>query len=203
MPVSKVERLQVLLGEGSSPIVGVQDNSQSNPRQEAESIVLGGWVPTSAWNETSGWDRNVLSASQVTTAASWDDDGWHSGGSYDEMVPHSPGTVERKRRPNCQKKKTKVKEEELIRQPPKPVAEDGGMALSEFCPMLAVAKYPYRFMDGSKHEIKLVADAFFTARKIWERNWTVYVFVPLETSFGLPMVHSLRQALLHANHFKC
>lgn len=38
-----------------------------------------------------------------------------------------------------------------------------------FCPIMAISKYPYRFV--SKHESENVAQAFFTEGKFWERLW--------------------------------
>lgn len=43
-----------------------------------------------------------------------------------------------------------------------------------YCPILAVAKYPYRFMKGSSTMLtEKVASRFFTSAKIWNRKWTM------------------------------
>lgn len=40
-----------------------------------------------------------------------------------------------------------------------------------FCPVLAVSKYPYRFVAKELSEV--LADAFFNGGKFWERPWDV------------------------------
>ncbi|KAI9703587.1 MAG: hypothetical protein M1836_007357 [Candelina mexicana] len=45
-----------------------------------------------------------------------------------------------------------------------------------FCPILAVAKYPYKYVTKETQE--RVAQAFFAAGKFWERKWDLYYIHP-------------------------
>lgn len=42
---------------------------------------------------------------------------------------------------------------------------------TNFCPILAIAKFPYKYMDKGHSET--VADRFFNAGQFWERNWNL------------------------------
>lgn len=47
-----------------------------------------------------------------------------------------------------------------------------GMA---FCPIMAVSKFPYRFMGKVNRVTEEVSKMFFAGNKFWERKWTMYV----------------------------
>ncbi|MCJ1475032.1 hypothetical protein MMC13_003692 [Lambiella insularis] len=47
-----------------------------------------------------------------------------------------------------------------------------------YCPILAVAKYPYKFMKGSAALTEQVACNFFSAAKFWDRKWTLHFIYP-------------------------
>ena len=42
-----------------------------------------------------------------------------------------------------------------------------------FCPILAVSKYPYRYLYSSSATVDLVSQSFFAAGKFWARKWTM------------------------------
>lgn len=42
-----------------------------------------------------------------------------------------------------------------------------------FCPILAVSKYPYRYLYTSSATADLVSQNFFAAGKFWARKWTM------------------------------
>ena len=46
-----------------------------------------------------------------------------------------------------------------------------------FCPIMAVSKYPYRFMPSggpaNKVLVDLVSHTLFAGGKFWQRQWTV------------------------------
>ncbi|MCJ1307140.1 hypothetical protein MMC25_000786 [Agyrium rufum] len=47
-----------------------------------------------------------------------------------------------------------------------------------FCPIHAVAKYPYRFLSQTPTAMELVSQAGFAGGKFWEREWSIYYFYP-------------------------
>ncbi|MCJ1432189.1 hypothetical protein MMC27_001545 [Xylographa pallens] len=47
-----------------------------------------------------------------------------------------------------------------------------------YCPILAVAKFPYKFMKGSAELVEKVSWRYFASSKIWDRKWTIYFIYP-------------------------
>ena len=43
----------------------------------------------------------------------------------------------------------------------------------EFCPIMAVAKFPYRYMEAQSQESEEVSARFFANGKFWARAWTL------------------------------
>ena len=42
-----------------------------------------------------------------------------------------------------------------------------------YCPILAVTKFPYKFMKGSSAIVEKVSWRFFACSRIWDRKWTM------------------------------
>lgn len=82
--------------------------------------------------------------------------------------------------------KTIVHPEDQNQEAPKDESEDQSAAIFEdppipqetevcvsgsFCPLIAVSRFPYRFIHGDPSQ--LVARAFFDGGKFWERRWNM------------------------------
>ena len=50
---------------------------------------------------------------------------------------------------------------------------DKGPLQIGYCPILAVAKFPYKFMKGSAVLVEKVSWRYFASSKIWDRKWTM------------------------------
>ncbi|QIW95477.1 hypothetical protein AMS68_000995 [Peltaster fructicola] len=55
----------------------------------------------------------------------------------------------------------------------------------QFCPILAVAKWPYKFVD--REYMQPIATAFFDAEKIWNREWDLYYIWSADSSTSNPV----------------
>ena len=55
----------------------------------------------------------------------------------------------------------------------KPIIGDLGPLQIGYCPILAVTKFPYKFMRGSAALVEKVSRKYFVSSKIWDRKWTM------------------------------
>ncbi|MCJ1401165.1 hypothetical protein MMC11_004377 [Xylographa trunciseda] len=55
---------------------------------------------------------------------------------------------------------------------------DFGPLQTGYCPILAVAKFPYKFMKGSAALVEKVSWRYFASSRIWDRKWTIYFIYP-------------------------
>ncbi|MCJ1289292.1 hypothetical protein MMC34_000824 [Xylographa carneopallida] len=60
----------------------------------------------------------------------------------------------------------------------KPIIGDLGPLQIGYCPILAVTKFPYKFMRGSAALVEKVSRKYFVSSKIWDRKWTIYYIYP-------------------------
>lgn len=82
-------------------------------------------------------------------------------------------------RPKQQRREMKetskpVKHENVVIKDPenRPVGEEAPPN-SNFCPILAVSKYPYRFMTATTAIVDEVSRKFFAGNEFWNRTWTL------------------------------
>ncbi|MCJ1284355.1 hypothetical protein MMC26_003686 [Xylographa opegraphella] len=47
-----------------------------------------------------------------------------------------------------------------------------------YCPILAVVKFPYKFMKGPTELVEKVSWRYFASSKIWDRKWTIHFIYP-------------------------
>ncbi|KZF24156.1 hypothetical protein L228DRAFT_90810 [Xylona heveae TC161] len=179
MALTKLDRLKMLMGEDDLPIGNDPVLEEGIVEEEITSTAVG----------TAQEGTNLVF--QPT-----DYDMFH-GEEYrdDNIVPaydssdEGPRTVHRQRRPKSPNHKHNQlhKERDVTRLVSPNAGADattsgfieldsriGQLALPEqvFCPIQAVAKYPYRYVNKEAEEA--IARKFFAGGKFYERNWDVY-----------------------------
>lgn len=99
----------------------------------------------------------------------------------EQKIKDEPSQVEKDEAP-----KTIAHSEDQNQEAPKDESEDQSVAIAEnplapqetevcvsgsFCPLIAVSRFPYRFIHGDLSQA--VASAFFDGGKFWKRRWNM------------------------------
>lgn len=163
--MGRAERLKLLFGDEDGSLL------QTNTRLKVPVPVP---VPTVSVVEVPETQPDDAAAKELSHKASV-----HEQQIKDETSQKAP--VEEAEAP-----KTIVHSEDQNQEAPKDESKDQSVAIvedppmpqetevcvsSSFCPLIAVSRFPYRFIHGDPSQ--LVARAFFDGGKFWERRWNM------------------------------
>ncbi|MCJ1417033.1 hypothetical protein MMC32_003372 [Xylographa parallela] len=163
--MNKIERLRFLM--------------QAENITEAPSQNVPETVPNTSWDVSPEiiWETPLQDEEHPPQiSATWGDGGGGTSSSEDDYAVRKTVEIPKKKQQKARTLLTLADSKDQDQE--NRITGDMGPLQIWYCPILAVAKFPYKFMKGSAALVEKVSWRYFASSKIWDRKWTIYFIYP-------------------------
>ncbi|MCJ1389545.1 hypothetical protein MMC18_002402 [Xylographa bjoerkii] len=165
MAIDRIERLRLLMQ--------AENITETPPQNIPEDLTGISWKPPPEID----WDtppQDKEATPQIS--ASLDGGGGGSSSSDDDYAVRKTVDIPKKKPPRARTLPTLA--DSMDQDEENRTTGDMGPLQIGYCPILAVAKFPYKFMKGSAALVEKVSWRYFASSKIWDRKWTIHFIYP-------------------------
>ena len=158
--MNKIERLRFLM--------------QAENITEAPSQNVPETVPDTSWDVSPEiiWETPLQDEEHPPQiSATWGDGGGGTSSSEDDYAVRKTVEIPKKKQQKARTLLTLADSKDQDQE--NRITGDMGPLQIWYCPILAVAKFPYKFMKGSAALVEKVSWRYFASSKIWDRKWTM------------------------------